>query len=92
MIRTPIEVGIKKGTIIPPAEGWESDTYYIVEVAFSGNNVIFRVIFYSGFVRDGKPCGYNGLLSTKLDDKPEISELYYLKVLEKLDLDLKYLE
>ena len=91
-MRTPNELGIKKGTKIAPDKGWESNTYYIVEVAFSACNVVFRVIFYSGFVSDGKPCGYNGLLSTKLNDKPEINELYYLKALEKLDLDLGYSE
>ena len=87
-MRTPSELGIKKGTVIPPKGGWKASTYYIVEVAFSSCNVIFKTLYYSGFLSDGKPSGYNGILSTKLEDLQNLNDTYYLKVVEELDIDL----
>jgi hypothetical protein len=87
---TPIDLGCKKkGTVIAPVDGWETNTYYEVKVAFSSINTIHKAVFYSGFVRKGKPCGYNCLLHPIYDNKPSIGSTYYLKVIRKLDLDLK---
>lgn len=87
---TPSDLNIKKWTHIPPADGWEPQTYYLVEVAFSSGNPIKRYFFYSGFINDGKPSGYNCLLSPTGDDKPPISRIYYLKALTKIDMEQDY--
>lgn len=81
---TPAIRGIEKGTVIPPKEGWEERTYYIVEVAYSKGNLIHKTIFYSGFLSSGKPSGYNCILSPTNDGKYNINDLYYLKVIRKL--------
>ena len=88
--KTPIDLDIKKNTIIVPAEGWKDNTYYEVEVAFNSVNSIHKSLFYSGFVRDGKPCGYNCLFNPTYDGHHQMSDAYYMKVLRTLDLDLKW--
>lgn len=60
---TPEMMNLKKRTIYKPKNGWKERTYYIVDVAFSANNVIHRAIFYTGFLngeKDGEPGAYNG--------------------------------
>ena len=88
MSSTPSELNISKGTVIPPVNGWKDETYYIVKVAFASGNIIHKVIFYSGFLQDGKPCGYNCLLSPKYNMKYKITDTYYLEVVEELNLNL----
>ena len=72
--------------IIPPAKGWEQHSLYQVEVSFDKNNVVHRAVFYSGFLHEGQPAGYNQLWSPLYDDAPlTISNAHYLKVLRKLN-------
>lgn len=90
---TPLQLGIKRGTVIPPSKGWRPETFYIVEVAYSGVNVIHRSIFYSGFLsKAGKPGGYNTLMSPYSDDYTQLSDTFFLKAIEKLDINLRYSE
>jgi len=88
-MRTPSELGIKKGTTVPPKGGWKASTYYIVEVAFSSCNVIFKTLFYSGFLVEGEPSAFNGILSTQ-SDAHRLKDTYYLKAVEELEIDLSY--
>lgn len=88
-MNTPSELKIKRGTVIPPKEGWNPRTYYIVEVAFSSSNVIHKTLFYSGFLTDSKPCGYNTLFSPNYEENYSIKDVYYLKAIETLDLQEK---
>ncbi len=83
---TPSIEAIKKGTIIKPSGGWEEQTYYIVDVAFSAVNVIHRTIFYSGFLSslEGDPSGYN--LFVHSEDTLTIEDAYYMKVIIKINL------
>jgi hypothetical protein len=71
--------------IIPPKNGWEASTYYVVEVAMRVNNPIFKEIFYSGFLSSGKPNGYNKILGIN----KEISEVKYLKVIRKINSEIE---
>ena len=89
MSSTPSELKIKKGTIIPPVNGWKEKTYYVVRVALGSENVIHKSLFYSGFLQDSKPCGYNCLLNPVYDTKYKLTQTYYLQVIEQLSVDLK---
>ena len=84
---TPGDLGIKKGTYIGPDEGWEAQTYYVVEAAFSSGNTIKKYVFYSGFISDGLPGGYNCLFSHYSDnDKPKLTDMHCLWAVKRIDL------
>jgi len=85
---TPLIEGIKRGTVVPPRSGWKERKYYLVDVAYSGGNVIHRSIFYSGFLTDGKPGGYNILLSPFSDNDSSLRDVFYLKVVRILPFTL----
>ena len=67
-------------TIIPPADGWRPQTYYIVEASFSTTNPIHDYVFFSGFLngKEDTPGGYNHFDIT--DEYTEIHAAHYLKV------------
>lgn len=71
--------GNKKQYIYPPKGGWKQNAYYIVDVAFSINNPIHRRIFYTGFLNDGQPAGYNHFDSDYEDGQLTISDATYVK-------------
>ena len=71
----------KKQIIMPPEDGWEHSTYYVVEIAMNKNNPIFKEIFYTGFLSDGKPSGYNMIQGIQ----EEIKHVYYMKAIRKID-------
>lgn len=73
-----------KHTIIPPADGWEDSTYYVVEASMSRLNPIHKYIFFSGFCTDGQPSGYNEIFGCS--EKTTISDVHYLKVIRKIDM------
>jgi len=83
-MKTPSELRIKKGTVIPPKGGWVKSTYYIVWASFSEGNPIHKYIFYSGFLNNGEPAGYNGFLSTNISDKLDYSSAYHLEVIGEI--------
>ena len=79
----------KVQTVIPPEGGWQSNTLYLVDVAYFENNPIHRALFFSGFLHKGKPNGYHGIMSKlpsthyhELDR--ELHQVYYLKVIRVL--------
>jgi len=76
---------MKNQFIIPPENGWEASTYYVVEIAMRMNNPIFCDIFYSGFLQSGKPGSYNELLQTR----NEIKDVKYLKVIRKINSEIE---
>lgn len=83
----------KNQTIIPPDNGWEGETCYQVEVKFNGANLQHYSIFYSGFLHtDNYPCGYNILFNPTYSRKYDISDVYYMKVLKKLDIKFGFSE
>ena len=84
---TPVDLGVRKGTIIAPEGGWKSQTHYVVDVAFSQCNTIHRKIFYTGFVHNNKPQAYNSILSTKDDSSSDIGSLFYMKAIRELNLE-----
>lgn len=82
--------GIGKGTVIfsKQTKKWRARRYYIVNVAFSSDNIIHRAFFYSGFLQDGVPCGYNGFARFGCDFEKgmEIADAYFIEVLEEVEL------
>lgn len=71
-------------TIIPPEGGWKPSTYYIVEVAFNRNNPIHRSIFYSGFLNNGSPAGYNSIWNPSYDEQHDIDTVHYMKAIKEV--------
>lgn len=86
-MKTPYELGLnlsrKHTNRKAPDGGWEPQTWYLVEVAFSNNNPIHRQLFFSGFISNGEPCGYNMFAITG-DELIEYSDAVYLRVVERL--------
>lgn len=72
--------------VIGPKGGWKDRTYYSVWVCFNANNPAHKAIFYSGFLTDGKPCGYNELWNPTWDETYSIEEIYYLEVIKEIDI------
>lgn len=73
--------------ISPPVGGWKEKTYYAVDVAFSKNNVIHRLVFYTGFLSDeGRPNGYNRFF-TFGNDKLEYIDAYFLHAVRELNVE-----
>lgn len=50
----------------PPREGWEEQTWYLVDVEYFSTNPRHRSLFFSGFLNgeDNGPGGYSGLVGT----------------------------
>lgn len=76
----------KQQYIIPPKKGWKKQTYYVVKVAVTHNNPIFMGIYYSGFISNGRPAGYNKLIS--IDDKYTLDDLYFLEVVREINTEV----
>jgi hypothetical protein len=82
-------------TISAPLDGWEPQTYYIVEAAFDARNPVGRYIFFSGFLNGGQsksnpladktPGGYNQFL--RLEGPLTIDDAHYLQPIHKLARD-----
>lgn len=82
--------------LIPPEGGWESHTWYIVDVQYCATNPVHRSLFYSGFCdpknpggsSDGKPGNYNGLVPLNGPDRDDAPAYWwnvvYLRVVRKL--------
>lgn len=82
--------------LIPPKGGWESHTWYLVEVMYNKQNPVHLSLFYSGFCDpknpggrpDGNPGNYNGLVPLNGPDRDDSPAYWwnviYLKVIKKL--------
>lgn len=71
-----------KTTIIPPEGGWKERTYYVVDVAYSKQNMPpHRAIFYTGFLngKDGTPGGYEAIFQGSYEQQYSWRDAYYLK-------------
>ena len=71
----------KDVSIGEPAGGWKDKTYYLVEVSHFPENPIYRAVYFSGFLHNGYPGTYSGVVSTT-GDLP--GELHYLKIVSEL--------
>lgn len=72
-------------TIVPPVDGWEDKTYYVVAVSMSRTNLVHKSIFYSGFLSDkNNPANYNAVWGD--ESNIPINKVHYLKVIRKIDM------
>lgn len=78
-------------TMLPPETGWQAETLYLVDVAFSRHNPIHRAYLRVGFLNgrpqsDGQPSpgGYTRLWSGSYYRPYELAEAHYLKVVREL--------
>ena len=84
----PSDFDCPKGRQILPKEGWKEKTYYIVEAAFSANNPIHRKIFFSGYLHNGQPAGYNCFATFGAGSEHlTIEDAYFIKVVREIALD-----
>jgi len=65
---------------------WKKNTWYLVDVSYRKTNPIHRALFFTGFLNsDGKPGGYNMIISHSYGEKPfGYKEAYYLKVIREI--------
>lgn len=78
--KTPNELNVDKGTIIPPSEGWESQSWYAVDVSFSNGNPVHEGVYYTGFLQTGSYAFV--ITSDGQTYRPQ--EVYYMKGIRKL--------
>ena len=63
---------------------WKERTWYLVDVSYSEFNPIHRALFFTGFLHDGKPGGYNMITSSCYARPFSYREAYYLKVIREI--------
>lgn len=76
----------KKG-IIPPDGGWEERSWYLVEVSYFKGNPIHQSLFFTGFLQEGQPGGYNSVVpihGTADHQHTQINDVRYLNALKLL--------
>lgn len=75
----------KQRGVFPLSGGWKSSTLYEVRVAFNRCNPMHTAIFYSGFVKDGIPGGYNQIWSPSYErERYDLSDAYRLIAIREL--------
>ena len=70
-----------------PEGGWKKRTYYKVLVKLSKSNVEHTSIFFSGYLHNGKPSGYNKLFNPSYDRHYEFCDIYAMRVQQELFTD-----
>lgn len=70
---------------IPPEEGWESDTYYVVEVSREQGNPVFEAILNVSVVHKGPPINASLFATTSICN---IAEFQYIKAIRKIDMSI----
>lgn len=64
---------------------WESESWYLVDVAYNKSNPIHRALFYTGFMHVGKPGNYNVIIGHSYAGEPmRYVDAYYIKPIKKL--------
>lgn len=76
-------------TIIPPSSGWKEHTLYLAEVSYNSQNPIHNALVYIGFLDNGKPGNYSGVMKLMpschdCDLDKKIEEMYYVKIMREL--------
>ena len=72
--------------IIPPVEGWEEHTLYLVEVAFNDQNPVHLAFLEIGFLNgpDGGPGGYCEIWCNNYGSAGSLADAHFLRVVKKL--------
>ena len=82
----------KEQRIEAPVGGWKRNTHYLVDVCYRKENMIHRAIFYSGYINGGEkfdqPGDYNRFMRYNYGDKYGFEDVFYLKVVKELEINL----
>jgi len=70
--------------VVAPEEDWKDNTYYLVCASFSEFNPCHEYVFYSGFINDDIPSGYNQFFYDSDRERLSISDVYYMHVVKEL--------
>ena len=71
--------------VVPPADGWEANTLYLVQVACRRGNPIHESYLKVGFLlEDGAPGNYTEIWNNTYDVPLKLRDLHYLRVTQKL--------
>jgi hypothetical protein len=71
--------------LFPPQEGWEANTLYLVEVAYSKVNLIHQAYLIVGFLDDkGMPGSYSQIFTNTYSRPYDFREFHYLRIVKKL--------
>ncbi len=85
-----------KQYIFPPIEGWEKETWYLVEISFKDTNPVHQSLFYSGYLNGGDydfktneflnlfPGSYNMIINPSYEYAADLKDVYFLRVIKKL--------
>ena len=72
--------------VVPPVDGWNSQTYYKALVACNKHNPCYEAIVYSGFLngKNGSPGGYACVMEPTQDYNIPFDRMYYIEIKEEL--------
>ena len=70
-----------KQYIFPPKEGWKKNSWYLVAISFNCQNPIYRALFFTGFIHEGKPGSYNMIADPTSDSPLSLKDIYYLRAI-----------
>ncbi len=71
--------------IIPPVEGWEADTLYLVKVSYNAQNPVHEAFLHIGFLnKDNQPGSYSEIWANDYEEAEAYSRAIYLRVVKKL--------
>ena len=73
--------------VIAPQEGWQPNTYYLVNVKLDPRNVLHRAVFYSGFLNDQEePEEYNTLWAARYNQtrRYSLDDVWHMSVVKVL--------
>ncbi len=79
---------VKEKQIIPPNGGFKENAYYLVWVSFSSGNPVHKCIFFTGFLDEGYPAGYNALFNPTYEYNSQISEVHYMKAIREINMEV----
>ena len=76
----------EKISVSPPKGGWKAETWYRVRVSMNITNPVFDAVLYTGFLKDGLPSAYSGIMSasTPIGDEIPYNSIYYMAKVEEL--------
>lgn len=72
--------------VIPPRNGWQRHTHYIVDVSMNEWNPIHKRILYVGFLNGSNPLNgnYTGLLLAPGDDFVDMKDIHFIQAIRKI--------
>lgn len=64
--------------LVYPSDGWANRSLYLVRISHNPYNPVYEAFFWTGFVQNGVPGGYNRVFHYAHDRIYEFHELHYI--------------